>query len=188
MGRLVCFMHLSLDGYTAGPNGEMDWIKVGDRLFAEAKMQTDRSGTALYGRKTFEMMDGYWPTAGDEPDASQHDKEHSAWYNTVKKVVVSATLKERDGLQLIRHDLERAVKELKDGADTDIVLFGSPGTCRQLIAAGLIDDYRLFINPILLGQGIPLFPIGAERAKLQLMSRQQYDNGVLAVHYRAKQD
>ena len=80
-------MHTSLDGFVAGPNGEMNWIYVDDALFDFVATMTDKADTALYGRVTYEMMQGYWPTAGDQPDASKHDKEHSAWYNKVPKIV-----------------------------------------------------------------------------------------------------
>src|SRR5215467_5748361 len=93
MGRIVSFMHTSLDGFIAGPNGEMDWIIIDEEIFDFVGDRTNRSDTALYGRKTYEMMDAYWPEAGQSPEASKHDKEHSAWYNRVEKVVISRSLK-----------------------------------------------------------------------------------------------
>src|SRR5580698_3125948 len=94
MRKLINFMHISLDGFTAGPNGEMNWIKLDNGLFDFVKTMTDEADTALYGRTTYELMEGYWPNAGDAPDASKHDKEHSEWYNRVPKVVASKTIKE----------------------------------------------------------------------------------------------
>src|SRR5438093_8619734 len=91
--KVVLFMHMSLDGFVAGPNGEMDWIIVNDEMFEYAGQRTREADTALYGRVTYEMMEGYWPTAADQPGATKHDIEHSRWYNQVLKVVVSRTMK-----------------------------------------------------------------------------------------------
>src|SRR5688572_4971006 len=92
MGRLVLFMHTSLDGFVAGPGGEMDWINVDEEMFDFAASRTNEADTALYGRVTFEMMEAYWPTAASQPNATKHDKVHSSWYNRVTKVVISKSL------------------------------------------------------------------------------------------------
>lgn len=92
MRKIVAFMHTSLDGFVAGPAGEMDWIHVDEELFEYAGRQTDKSDTALYGRVTWQMMQSYWPTAADKPNATKHDIQHSAWYNNVEKVVLSKTM------------------------------------------------------------------------------------------------
>ena len=84
-------MHTSLDGFVAGPNGELNWPKLDEEIFDFVATMTDKADTALYGRKTYEIMQGYWPAAGDKSNASKHDKEHSAWYNKVSKVVLSKT-------------------------------------------------------------------------------------------------
>ena len=88
-------MHTSLDGFVAGLNGEMDWINIDDSMFDFVATMTNKADTALYGRVTYEMMQSYWPTAGEQPNASKHDKEHSAWYNKVSKVVLSKTISEK---------------------------------------------------------------------------------------------
>jgi dihydrofolate reductase len=84
--RLVLFMHTSLDGFVAGPSGEMDWIDVNEEMFDYAGQRTREADTALYGRVTYQIMESYWPTAGDQPTATKHDIEHSKWYNSVAKV------------------------------------------------------------------------------------------------------
>src|SRR5689334_22494109 len=92
--NLIFFMHTSLDNFVAVGNGELNWIKIDEAMFDFVATMTDQADTALYGRVTYEMMQSYWPTAGDAPDASKHDKEHSWWYNKVPKVVLSKTMKE----------------------------------------------------------------------------------------------
>src|SRR4030095_2530899 len=93
MRKLTLFMHTSLDGFVAGPKGEMDWINVDDEIFDYAGKETDRADAALYERVTYEMMEGYWPTAGDQPTATKHDIEHSRWYNSVTKIVLSRSMR-----------------------------------------------------------------------------------------------
>src|SRR3954468_15144633 len=94
MRKIISLMHVSLDGFVAGPNGEMNWIKVDEELFDYIGKRISESDTALYGRVTYEMMEGYWPNAGNEPNASKHDIEHSKWYNKVHKIVLSKTMTE----------------------------------------------------------------------------------------------
>ena len=92
MRKIISFMHMSLDGFVAGPNGEMDWIKVDEEIFDYVAKRISESDTALYGRVTYEMMENYWPSAGDKPKATRHDIEHSKWYKKVHKVVLSKTM------------------------------------------------------------------------------------------------
>src|SRR5882672_3565606 len=92
MRKIISFMHISLDGFVAGPNGEMNWIKVDEEIFDHVGKRISETDSALYGRLTYEMMQGYWPGAGKEPDASKHDIEHSKWYNNAHKIVLSKTL------------------------------------------------------------------------------------------------
>ena len=94
MGKIISFMHISLDGFVAGPKREMNWIKVDEEIFEHIGRRISETDIALYGRTTYQMMEGYWPTAGDEPGASKHDIEHSKWYKKVHKVVLSKTMKE----------------------------------------------------------------------------------------------
>jgi dihydrofolate reductase len=178
-------MHTSLDGFVAGPNGEMDWIKVDEELFDYASKQTDQADTALYGRVTYQMMEAYWPTAADKPNASKHDKEHAHWYNSVTKVVLSKTLQEKDlrNTKVISSDVPAEIAKLKQGEGKNILIFGSPRAAHSLMEANLIDEYWSFINPILLGQGIPLFKGITSLRPLQLVSSKVFSNGVIGLHH-----
>lgn len=187
MRRLVLGMHISLDGFVAGPNGEMNWIQVNDEIFEVAGRLTDEADTALYGRVTWQMMDAYWPTAGDEPNASKHDIEHSAWYNKVMKVVASGTVQHHPGNTVfIANNLAERVKELKEQPGKNIQIFGSPSVVHALTQQNLIDDYWLFVNPVVLGQGIPLFKGTGEKMDLKLISSKTFPAGVVCLHYEAK--
>jgi dihydrofolate reductase len=185
MRKLVVFMHVTLDGFVAGPKGEMDWINVDDDIFEYAGKQTDLADTALYGKNTFLMMNGYWPTASKQPNASKHDIQHSNWYNQVKKVVLSKTLKEKDypGIRIVRDNLETEINKLKQETGKNILIFGSPAAVHSLMSSNLIDDYWLFVNPILLGNGIPMFKYINERINVKLSESNIFSPGVVCLHY-----
>ena len=178
-------MHTTLDGFVAGPNGEMDWINVDDEMFDLAGKQTDQADTALYGRVTYEMMNSYWPTAGDQPNASKHDIEHSSWYNQVQKIVLSKTLDE-NGLtktKVISGNLSGNINELKKQDGKNILIFGSATASHSLFSEGLIDDFWFFVNPVVIGQGIPLFKGITETRQLKLIESKTYSCGVIGLHY-----
>lgn len=178
-------MHISLDGYVAGPNGEMDWIKVNEEIFDYGANRITKTETALYGKTTFQMMEGYWPTAADQPNASKHDIEHSQWYSKVQKIVLSKTLS-AEGLTktlIINDNLIDNINELKQQQGNEILVFGSPRATHSLIQNDLIDGFWLFVNPVLLGQGIPLFSGLKEKTDLKLISTRQFDCGVTELNY-----
>ena len=185
MRKIISFMHISLDGFVAGPNGEMDWIKVDEEIFDFVGKRISEGDTALYGRVTYQMMENYWPTAGDNPAATKHDIEHSKWYNKVHKVVLSKTMKEAGltNTKVINDNLSDRINEIKQQAGKDIALFGSPTATHSLIQLNLIDGYWLFVNPIILGQGIPLFVDIQDKIKLKLLTTRQFTNGVTELNY-----
>jgi len=181
-------MHISLDGFVAGPNGEMDWIKVDEEIFDYVGKRISEGGTALYGRVTYQMMEGYWPTAADKPGASKHDIEHSKWYSKVHKVVLSKTMKDANlaNTTIISDNLSDRINEIKQSRDNggkDILLFGSPTATHSLIQLDLIDGYWLFVNPIILGRGIPLFTDIKDKIKLQLLTTRPFTCGVTELNY-----
>jgi dihydrofolate reductase len=185
MRKIISFMHISLDGFVAGPNGEMDWIKVDEEIFDHVAKGISGSDTALYGRVTYEMMEGYWPTAGDHPDASKHDIEHSKWYKNVHKIVLSKSMKGSSlaNTTVISESLSDKINEIKKLPGKDIAVFGSPGATHSLMQQNLIDGFWLFVNPIILGQGIPLFTGINDKIKLGLLNTRQFGNGVVELSY-----
>jgi dihydrofolate reductase len=182
-------MHISLDGFIAGPNGEMDWIKVDEDLFDYVGNRISEGDTALYGRVTYQMMENYWPNAGNNPNATRHEIEHSKWYNKVRKIVLSRTMKDSSliNTQIINTNLSERIQEIKQEEGNDILLFGSPTATHSLAQLNLIDGYWLFVNPIILGQGIPLFIDIKEKTKLKLMNTHQFSSGVIELNYLVDQ-
>ncbi|MEW6701174.1 MAG: dihydrofolate reductase family protein [Bacteroidota bacterium] len=189
MRKIISFMHISLDGFVAGPNGELNWAKVDEELFDYVGKRISKGDTALYGRVTYQMMENYWPTAGDKPTATKHDIEHSKWYKKVHKVVLSKSMKGADlaNTEIISDNLSDRINEIKqsrNGGSEDILLFGSPTATHSLIQLNLIDGYWLFVNPIILGQGIPLFTGIKDKIKLRLLpTTRQFDCGVTELNY-----
>ena len=186
MRKIISFMHISLDGFVAGPNGEMNWIKVDQEIFDYVGQRINKGDTSLYGRKTYQMMESYWPTAADQPTASKHDIEHSSWYKKVHKVVLSKSM-EDSGLTnttIVSDNLTDRINKIKQQGDEEILLFGSPTGTHSLIQLNLIDGYWLFVNPVILGQGIPLFTDIKVRINLKLMpTTRQFTCGVTELNY-----
>lgn len=184
MRKIILLEHVSLDGFLAGPKGEMNWIHVDDELWEHVHPLTDDADAVIWGRHTYQMMKSYWPTAADKPGASQHDIHHGRWVNAATKIVFSNSLQKSDwaNTRLVK-GVTPTVAALKQEPGKNILLIGSASVARSFISLGLIDEYRLTINPALLGGGIPLFPTEKSRANLKLVSSKALASGVLAVHY-----
>ena len=178
-------MHISLDGFVAGPKGEMNWIKVDQEIFDHIGQRVNKCNTALYGRTTFQMMESYWPTAADSPTATKHDIEHAAWYKKVHKVVLSNSLNEADftNTTVINKNIVESINDLKQKTEGDILIFGSPTATHTLMQKQLIDGYWLFVNPVILGQGIPLFKDIQNQLNLKLIATHPFSNGVTELDY-----
>ncbi|MBL7739485.1 MAG: dihydrofolate reductase family protein [Chitinophagaceae bacterium] len=186
MGKIISFMHLSLDGFVAGPNGELNWAKVDEEIFDHVGKRISQGDTALYGRVTYQLMESYWPTAGNKPNASKHDIEHSKWYSKVHKVVLSKKMKDTGltNTTIISDNLLDNINEIKQQGDKEILLFGSPTATHSLMKLNLIDGYWLFVNPIILGRGIPLFADIKDKIKLKLLpATRQFTCGVTELNY-----
>lgn len=185
MKKIISFMHISLDGFVAGLNGEMDWIKVDEEIFDYVGKRISQGDTALYGKNTYQMMESYWPTAGDKPTATKHDIEHSKWYKKVQKIVLSKSIKDLDlsNTIIINDNLSDKINEIKQQEGEDILIFGSPTATHSLMKENLIDGYWLFVNPIILGKGIPLFSDIKDKIKLKLLNTKTFNSGVTELNY-----
>lgn len=185
MRNLVAFMHMSLDGFAAGANGELDWIAYDQDLEKHAESVVSTVGTAIYGRVTYHMME-YWRTVPSNPEATQHEIEHAAWIEEIPKVVVSTTLESSDwnNTSIISDNLSQAILALKQQAGKDIVIFGSSSLTRALAQFDLIDEYQLTLSPVLLGTGVPFFVPLEQKRQLQLLQSKSFASGALALHYK----
>jgi dihydrofolate reductase len=186
MRKIISFMHVSLDGFVAGPNGEMNWITVNQEIFNYVGERINLGNTALYGRVTYELMESYWPTAGDKPDASKHDVEHAKWYNNVHKIVLSKTVAGADipNTTIISNNLADEINKIKQQDGPEILVFGSPTATHSLLQHNLIDGFWLMVNPTILGSGTPLFKGIKDRISLTLLpTSHRFACGVTELNY-----
>lgn len=185
MRNLVAFMHMSLDGFAAGPNGELDWVAYDKELEKYAEGIVASVGTALYGRATYQMME-YWRTVPGNPDATEHERAHAAWIEAIPKVVVSTTLSSVDwhNTTIIADKVVEEINHLKQQPGKAIVIFGSPSLTQALAQLNLVDEYQLTVSPVLLGSGMPFFAPLTAKQSLQLLSNHSFASGALGLHYQ----
>ncbi len=183
MGRLIYSMSVSLDGFVETPSRSLDWVHVDEELHALFNDEAREMSTFLYGRRMYELMAGYWPTAESDPSATPTMIEFARIWKDKPKIVFSRTLDRVDwNSRLVRDDAAGEVARLKaePGFDMDV---GGPTTAAPLIRLGLIDEYRLFINPVILGAGTPFFPRLEDRTGLTLLETRTFDAGVVYLRY-----
>lgn len=180
MRTLFAFEMISLDGFFEGPNQDISWHTVDDEFNKFAGRQLDTTGVLLFGRKTYQLMASYWQTAtGDDPVVTLK-------MNTLPKFVFSRTLEsaEWNNTRLIRENAADEILKLKQERGKDLALFGSAALLATLAQANLIDEYRIMVNPILLGKGTSLFQGMDRRMNLKLISSNTYRSGNVLLCYR----
>jgi dihydrofolate reductase len=180
MSKLISLMHVSLDGFCAAPGGEMDWIGYDDTIFADAIQLIHTAGAAVYGRTTYGMMRGYWPTLLDKPDSPS--VRHARWVEDIPKLTFSRSMAGSDWNNVqLRRDAKGIFQD-KQQAKKDLLIFGSPRLVHSFLELDAIDEFWMFQNPILLGAGVPYFQ-GAVKTRLRLAGQKPFDNGVIRLHY-----
>lgn len=184
--KVISLMHVSLDGFAAGPNGELEWAIVYEEMYKDVADMLTTVDTALYGRVTYQMMESYWPTVPANPSSTADDLQHAQWVENVQKVVFSRTLETVtwNNTQLVKENIAAEVAKLKRLPGEDMMIFGSPSIVHTLAKHGLIDEYRINVNPIVLGDGIPLFKGIADTIALELVRAKTFRSGVVGLHYR----
>ncbi len=181
MRKLSVFNHVSLDGYFVDANGDMSWAHKSDPEWL-AFVQGNASsggGELVFGRVTYDMMAGYWPT----PMAMQNDPVVAAGMNAMPKVVFSRTLKSAawSHTRVLSGDLAAETRALKQVDGPDLLIFGSGTIVSQLTQAGLIDSFQIVVNPIVLGSGRSMFA-GAQ-VSMTLVSTRSFGNGNVVLRY-----
>jgi dihydrofolate reductase len=174
---------VSLDGFFAGPNGEIDWF-VQDPEVDEAAHEKMSPDTLLLGRVTYQMFESYWPPVEKDPNADKGLRKLSKELNEMTKVVFSNTLRSVTWVnsKLMNGDITKAVKKLKQGNGADIAIFGSGTVVQQLAEAGLVDEYIFIISPVVTGTGKPLFQ-DIQKFNLKLLETRDFDSGNVLLHY-----
>ncbi|MEM9953465.1 MAG: dihydrofolate reductase family protein [Chloroflexota bacterium] len=184
MRKIIFLIHVTLDGYVAGTNGEMDWIEYNDEVAAHSEAFHAITDTAIYGRKTFEMMKGYWTTVSDNPNADEYDKKHATWLQSASKIAVSTTMQVDDWANIIiGDDLQDRFTALKQQDGKDMWLLGSPTLAQSMMRLNLIDEYRILVNPVILGSGQRLFAEMEHQLDLRLIEPKTFSGGVVLLCY-----
>ena len=179
MRNVIVSNYITLDSFFAGPNGEIDWFIWDEEIARYSRDLAGSIDTILFGRVTYELMASYWPSATAE-DPIIADK-----MNNLPKIVFSKTLKEANwtNTKLVREINKDDILKMKQQPGKDMVIYGSGSIVSAFTQLGLIDDYRIFVNPIILGTGKPLFKNLTERMALKLMKTKTFKSGVVLLHY-----
>ncbi len=183
------FNRVSVDGYFAGPNGEIDWFVVDPELDkALHEMRQPNAvlpDTVLLGRVTYQLFESYWPKVAADPNAPKEARIIADELNQMTKVVFSKTLKEVswENTKLVKGDVTKEVGRLKQEKGSDILIFGSGTIVQQLTAGGLIDEYLFAVTPVILGVGKSLFS-GVKKLDFELLEARNFKSGNVLLHYR----
>jgi len=184
MGKLIVSNMMSLDGFFEGLGREIDWHIVDEGFHDFSDRQLNEAGLLIFGRVTYELMWGYWPT----PEALTKYPLVAGLMNSIPKIVFSTRLTEArwNNTRLITGNVEKEIIHLKKNTSRDILIFGSAKLILTLRSYNLIDEYRIMISPVLLGQGNPLFQPMHERFNLNLVSYRTFDSGNVLLVYEPK--
>lgn len=182
MRTLASFIFISLDGFYEGPNGELDWPVVDQEFNDFAARQLDEAGAIGFGRATYEHMAAYWPTE----QAMVNDPAITTRMNEKPKLVFSTTLTEADwsGTTVVRGEATAHVPAIKAAAGEELLVIGSAHLTASLARAGLLDELRIMVCPIVLGRGRSLFEDLKDRVSLTLLRVRRFDSGNLVLTYR----
>ena len=201
MRKIIWSVMTSLDGFVAGPNGEFDW-PLADEEFEQSALDLLNSvDYIMFGRVTYQMMAGYWPTATTNPagvlssngttfsvptEASKLHTEIAHKMNTLIKVVFSRTLEyaEWNNSRIVREIVPAEMMRFVQQPGKDAVILGSSQVASTMTELGLIDEYRIFVNPIILGRGKPLFADINQRKKLRLVKTKTFASGLVGLYYQ----
>ena len=181
-------MLVSVDGYFEGPNHDISWHMVDDEFDRLAIEQLKQMGTLLLGRKTYQLFEGFWPNAKNDPSMSKEDREIGRMLDEMPKIAFS-----RQGLtttwqntRVVSDHSKEEVTKLKEQPGKDIIIFGSNNLCVSLMGDGLIDEFRIMVNPIALGKGSSLFTGLQDKLNLKLASTREFMNGNILLTYQPR--
>ena len=183
MGRLIYTLNTSLDGFVEGPGHTLDWSTNSDELLAWFAERARGLEASLYGRRLYETMSAYWPTAGDDPAATDAAREFGRQWLRITKIVFSSTLTWVDwNSRLVQGDVGDVLARLREEFDGDFEVAG-PTLATQFVRRGLVDRYEVVIHPVILGGGTPYLPSLDARIRLRLADTRTFGSGVTYLGY-----
>jgi dihydrofolate reductase len=182
MRKIVVMLSVSLDGYVEGPDHDLGWHLVDEELHTEFNRRLAAMSAFLEGRVMFEMMAAYWPTADADPTAEPPIVEFARIWRDMPKVVYSRTLESAGwGATIVRDVVPDEVRALKDQPGGDLAL-GGARLAATFLRHGLVDEYLLYVHPVAIGAGTPLFPPGTH-VSFRLVETKTFGNGVVLLRY-----
>ncbi len=182
MRKLIYSMGVSVDGFIAAPGGDIGWSRPDEELHRFHNEQARATGAQLYGRNLYEVM-RFWETAADDPSASEPVLEFASIWKATPRLVFSRTLERVEGgAELARDGLAETVARLKAEPGGDLAV-GGAGLAASCIELGLVDEYRLFVYPVVLGAGTPFFPPLDTRIQLRLLETRTFASEVVYSRY-----
>ncbi len=185
VGRLIYGMNVSLDGYIADARGDIDWSDPSEELHQYWNDFERETALAFYGRRLYELMTAYWPTADQDPDVPPLIADFAQIWRDMPKVVFSHTLESVDwNSRLERGDPVEVVRKLKAETDGQLEVAGAT-LAAPIVRAGLVDEYRLVVAPTAVGGGIPFFPTLPSWISLRLLETRSYPGGAVLLRYEA---
>ena len=186
MRKIITTTWVTLDGFIAGPNEELDWVIVDEEMGIYEDDLVSAADTLLLGRVTYQSFAGSWPHVPDNPNASEGEKAYARKLNAMRKIVFSKTLPtvEWNNSSLVKEVLPEDITKLKQEPGRDMLIYGSASLVRTLTNHGLIDEYQLLVHPVVLGGGKPLFQDIKERKKLKLVKTKTFPSGVIGLYYQ----
>jgi dihydrofolate reductase len=181
MRKLGVFNLISLDGYFAGEGGDISWHMVDEEFQELANAASNAGNTLLFGRVTYELMASFWPTE----EALRTDPVVAQGMNRSEKIVFSRTLEKAgwNNTRLVKTDMIAEVRKLRQGSGKDLTVLGSGSIVAQLAQEGLIDEYQVLVNPVVLGKGRTMFEGVKDRITLQLTGSRVFANGNVLLTY-----
>lgn len=190
MRKIITTTWVTLDGFIAGPDGDMGWVgeSFDERMGQYEYDLVSAADTLLLGRVTYESFAGSWPKVPDNPAVSEGEKAYARLLNAMRKVVFSKTLAaaEWNNSTLHREVLPEEIKRLKAEPGKDIIIYGSASIIQSLMNLGLIDEYQLLLYPLVLGNGKPLFKNVQQRQSLKLAQSEVFPSGVVLLQYHPR--
>jgi dihydrofolate reductase len=184
MRRVVFHLGISLDGYMEGPGHDISWHRVDEELHQHMNDVLAGAGGFLEGRVTYELMAGHWPTADQNPDSTPAEVGFARIWRDTPKVVYSRTLErvEDPKATIARDVVADDVRALKEQPGGDLVV-GGPHLAAEFLRQGLVDEFRVYVHPVLIGEGTPMFLRPDVRMDLQLVETRTFGNGVVLLRY-----
>jgi dihydrofolate reductase len=182
MRKIIVFENVTIDGFMAGPNGELDWAIHDDEVTQSSKEGRESTDMFLFGRVTYDMMASFWPT----PAGKSANPVFAEVLNNTPKIVFSTTLKKADwqNAEVFKELNKDELLKLKQRPGKNMMIFGSGTIVNQLTNLGLIDEYQLMVNPIVLGKGKPLFKDTTDKVNLKLVKAKTFNSGIVLLQYQ----